>query len=163
MGIVCGLVALGKDQIDKVLADPENVYHYLDEFYENEEVEGVGLDKAWHGIHFLLTGSRWEGEEPLCYLVKGGELVGQEGDDARVLRPDQIADWANALSTISADDLRKRYDPAAMKKADIYAMIWDRVDEEPGNLEYMLPYYDDLRSFLEKTKKENKWAIVSIG
>jgi len=163
MGIVCGLVALGKDQIDKALADPENVFHYLDEFYENKEVEGVGLDKAWHGIHFLLTGSAWEGEEPLCYLVKGGELVGQEGDDARVLRPDQIADWANALSTISADDLRKRYDPAAMKKADIYAMICDRVDEEPGNLEYMLPYYEDLCSFLEKTKKENKWAIVSIA
>ena len=162
MGLRCSLIELSKDQIDKSLADPENVFDYLDELEENEELGRVYLDKAWHGIHFLLTGSRWEGEEPLCYLVKGGELVGQEGDDARVLRPDQIADWANALSTISADDLRKRYDPASMKKADIYAMIWDRVDEEQGNLEYLLDYYEALRSFLEKTKKENKGAIISI-
>ena len=163
MGMRCSLVELGKDQIDKLLADPENVFGYLDELEENEEISGADLDKAWHGIHFLLTGSVWEGAEPLCYLVKGGEEVGAEDECARLLRPNQIADWANALSTISADDLRKRYDPVAMAKADIYAMIWDRVDEEPGNLEYMLPYYDDLRSFLVKTKKENKWAIVSIG
>src|SRR5262245_1941304 len=161
MGVICCLAPVDRDQIDELLADPEGVSEFLEVLEEEEKI--IDLDKAWHGIHFLLTGSAWEGEEPLCYLVKGGELVGQEGDDARVLRPDQIADWANALSTISADDLRKRYDPAAMKKADIYAMICDRVDEEPGNLEYMLPYYEDLCSFLEKTKKENKWAIVSIA
>jgi Domain of unknown function (DUF1877) len=162
MGTVCGLVELGKDQIDKLLADPENVFDYLDELEENEEIGGVDLDKAWHGIHFLLTGSAWEGEEPLCYLVKGGEWIGQEGEDARVLSPDQIADWANALSTTSADDLRKKYDPVAMAMADIYPRIWDRVDEAQSNLEYLLDYYESLRSFLEQTKKENKWAIVSI-
>jgi hypothetical protein len=162
MGMVCGLVELGKDQIDELLADPENVFDYLDELEENEEVRGVDLDKAWHGIHFLLTDSAWEGEEPLCYMVKGGEWVGREGEDARVLSPDQIADWANALSTISADDMRKRYDPVAMARADIYPRIWGRVDEEQSNLEYLLCYYESLCSFLEQTKKENKWAIVSI-
>jgi len=163
MGLRCSLVELGKDHIDKLMADPENVFDYLDELEENEEVGGVGLDKAWHGIHFLLTGSVWEGAEPLCYLVKGGEDIGTEDDWARLLRPNQIADWANALSTIYADDLRKRYDPMAMAKADIYAMIWDRVDEEQGNLEYLLDYYEALRSFLEKTKKDNKGAIIYIA
>ena len=75
MGMICGLVELGKDQIDKLLADPENVFDYIDELEENEEVGGVDLDKVWHGIHFLLTGSAWEGEEPLCYLVNGGEWI----------------------------------------------------------------------------------------
>ena len=162
MGLRCSSVELGEDHIDKLLADPENVFGYLDELEENEEISGADLDKAWHGIHFLLTGSVWEGAEPLCYLVKGGEEVGAEDECARLLRPNQIADWANALSTISADDLGKRYDPVAMAKADIYAMIWDRVDEEQGNLEYLLDYYEALRSFLEKTKKENKGAIISI-
>ena len=162
MGMRCSLVELDKDQIDKLLADPENVFDYLDELEENEEVGGVGMDKAWHGIHFLLTGSVWEGAEPLCYLVKGGEVIGTEDDWAWLLRPNQIADWANALSTISADDLRKRYDPMAMAKADIYPSIWDRVDEEQDNLEYLLDYYEVLCSFLEQTKKENKGAIIFI-
>lgn len=162
MGLRCSLIELSKDQIDKSLANHENVFDYLDELEENEELGRVYLDKAWHGIHFLLTGSVWEGAEPLCYLVKGGEGIGTEDDWARLLRPNQIADWANSLLTISADDLRKRYDPVAMAKADIYPSIWDRVDEEYGNLEYLLDYYEALRSFLERTKKENKGAIISI-
>ncbi|HEU0175121.1 MAG TPA: YfbM family protein [Blastocatellia bacterium] len=163
MGMRCSLVELGKDQIDKLLADPENVFDYLDELEENEEVGGADLDKAWHGIHFLLTGSVWNGAEPLCYLIKGGEVIGTEDDWAWLLRPNQIADWANALSTISADDLRKRYDPMAMAKADIYPSIWDHVDEEQGKLEYLLDHYEVLRSFLDQTKKENKGAIIFIA
>src|SRR5688500_6275073 len=42
--------------------------------------EGEGLttdlDKAWHGIHYLLTGTAWEGAEPLNFLVAGGRPVG---------------------------------------------------------------------------------------
>jgi Domain of unknown function (DUF1877) len=34
------------------------------------------LDKAWHGIHYLLTGTAWEGEPPLDFLVRGGRTVG---------------------------------------------------------------------------------------
>src|SRR5262245_51191373 len=30
------------------------------------------LDKAWHGIHYLLTGTAWEGVLPLDFLVRGG-------------------------------------------------------------------------------------------
>src|SRR5574339_1168659 len=33
----------------------------------------LDLDKAWQPLHFLLTGTAWEGEEPACYLVRGGE------------------------------------------------------------------------------------------
>ena len=162
MGLRCSLVELSKDQIDKLLADPDNVFDCLDELEENEEVMGVGLDKAWHGIHFLLTGGVWEGAEPFCYLVKGGEDIGTEDDWARLLRPNQIADWANALSTISAEDLRNRFDSVAMIKADIYPNIWDRDNEEKSNLEYLLDYYEVLRTFLEQTKKEDKGAIISI-
>lgn len=92
--------------------------------YEEEgEAETIELDKAWHGIHFLLTGSVWEGEEPLCYLVRGGVELGKEDfgyGPAPLLNPDQIADWAKALSTISTDELRKRFNPEAMMKAKIY-------------------------------------------
>lgn len=41
------------------------------------EVTDANLDKAWHGIHFLLTGSTWEGEKPLNFLISGGETIGE--------------------------------------------------------------------------------------
>lgn len=67
------------------------------------------------------------------------------------------------IAVISTDELRKRFDPERMMKANIYPNIWDRDDEEHGNLEYLLEYYDVLRSFLEQTKKEDKGAIISIS
>ena len=30
----------------------------------------IDIDKAWHGLHFLLTGTADEGDEPACFLVR---------------------------------------------------------------------------------------------
>jgi Domain of unknown function (DUF1877) len=172
MSMMCDLAAVSEEEISEMLGNSESVIDSSEEKSESVEsneaaTTGVYLDKAWHGIHFLLTGSAEEGEEPLCYLVHGGEIPDWEkyGEDypdgpPRVLRPDQIANWANALSTISAEDLRKRFDPKAMMKAEIYPTTWDRDPEE--ELGYLLGYYESLRSFLDQAKKENKGAIITI-
>jgi hypothetical protein len=169
MSMICDLTAVSEDEISELLANSESLLDFSEEKSESVEsneaaTTGVYLDKAWHGIHFLLTGSAWEGEEPLCYLVNGGEMPDWENypdGPPRVLRPDQIANWANALSTISAEDLRKRFDPKAMMKAEIYPSSWDRDPEE--ELGYLLGYYELLRSFLDQAKKENKGAIITIS
>ena len=58
----------------------------------------IDLDKAWESLHFLLTGTALEGEEPACYLARGGEELVEELDDGqngyssiRVLTPEQVA------------------------------------------------------------------------
>jgi Domain of unknown function (DUF1877) len=42
----------------------------------------VDIDKGWHGLHFLFTGTADGGEEPACYLVRGGEDLDDEYPDA---------------------------------------------------------------------------------
>lgn len=163
MSMICNLVEVDEDQINELLADPESILDFLDEVEEEGEAEIADLEKAWHGIHFLLTGSAWEGEEPLCYLVRGGKELGDEDfgyGPARLLTPDQVANWANALSNISPDDLQKRFDPAAMAKAEIYPQMWDEGDDA---LEYLLDYYDSLRSFLDEAKNANKGVIIYLS
>jgi hypothetical protein len=51
-----------------------------DELFEQARPSGreVDLDKAWHGLHFLFTDSAWEGDEPGCFLVRGGQEIGDE-------------------------------------------------------------------------------------
>jgi hypothetical protein len=96
-------------------------------------------------------------------LVKGGEEIGYGDIDfgpPRALRPNQIADWAAALSAISGDDLRKRYDAKAMMEAEIYPTIWNRVTEEDSYPGYLIENYEWLRSFVEQMKNENKGAII---
>ena len=55
-----------------LLADPESITDFLDE----EGFADFDIDKAWHGIHYLLTGTAWEGAAPLNFLVAGGRPVG---------------------------------------------------------------------------------------
>ena len=56
-----GQLKLATDaQIDELLAQPETVRAFL--FGEPETFEDrsdLDLDKAWHGLHFLLTGAAW--------------------------------------------------------------------------------------------------------
>lgn len=160
MSMVCCLQAVDEYQINSLLCEPESILALL----EREDNEEVDLDKAWHGIHFLLTGSAGEGQEPLCYLVKGGEQVGNVVvgyEPARVLRPEQIRNWSKALSVVSVEELHRRYSWPAMAKEKIYAVS----PQEPAEefLDYLTEYYGVLRSFVEQTSIQRKGAIVYLA
>src|SRR5688500_4635495 len=42
------------------------------------EVRDGDADKAWHGLHYLLTKTAWGGEPPLDFIALGGTPVGDE-------------------------------------------------------------------------------------
>lgn len=166
MGVRCSLQEVDEAEFHDLLANPETIYDLEEKWAEEEDEEshgGVSLDKAWHGIHYLLTGSDWGGAEPLCFLLEGGKQIGEEDSDYRVFLPGQVKVWADALSKISPDELRERFDPKAMTAADIYPAIWDRSTEEEDALGYLLEHYEILRSFLIQARNENKGVIVSIS
>src|SRR5262252_3525990 len=62
-------------EIDRLLANPAEITRFL---YGAEAGGGecVVLNKAWHAIHFVLTGSRLGGQAPLNFLVDEGTPVG---------------------------------------------------------------------------------------
>jgi hypothetical protein len=92
MGMIVELATLSDVNIDRLLNTPELIWNVLApdnpdlaeevppeiqplQFAEFERNE-ANLDKAWHGIHFLLTGTNWAGDPPLNFLVAGGAQVG---------------------------------------------------------------------------------------
>ena len=82
---------------------------------------------------------------------------------ARVLRPNEVHAFRKALSTITADDLRARFDPEAMIKAEIYPEIWDRDPKEDDTLGYLLEYFEVLQSFVQQTSEQSKGLIIYIA
>jgi hypothetical protein len=67
-------------RIEALLRDPDTITDSLDDDADEDdertahaELDG---DKAWHGIHFLLTGTAGEGTPPLDFIVRGGQEVG---------------------------------------------------------------------------------------
>jgi hypothetical protein len=126
----------------------------------------IDLDKAWHGLHFLFTGSEWEGEEPLCYLVSGGTEIGRVDvgyGPARALSSTQAKQFALALSLLSVDELKSRFSPDRMTALDIYPPIWDRGPEDDDTLGYLISYLEELRLFLNETATRQMGLIVYIN
>jgi hypothetical protein len=128
----------------------------------------LSLEKAWHGLHFLFTGTSWEGDEPACYLVSGGEdLEIDDGDSPpRLLRAPQVASFASFLAGLSEEELARRYDPRRMMQLEIAPETWDRdEDAEEGEteLEHLLGAFRDLRAFVRTAREEGQAIVVHVG
>ena len=130
--------------------------------------EGVytDLDKAWHGIHYLLTGTAWEGAEPLNFIVCGGTEVGNLDvgyGPARVFGSDDVKKIIAALSDLDGNELRERFNPDEMMSLEIYPDIWDRNPAEDDTLGYCVEYYDNLVRFLSGAAADSMGIVVYVS
>jgi hypothetical protein len=128
---------------------------------DNEEFD---TDKAWHGIHFLLTGKPWEGQPPLNFMVAGGREIGKIDvgyGPARCFTSQEVASVYEALEPITTDALKLKCDREAFRKNDIYPNIWDEPDDECFG--YVLSYFEDLKAFMNRTRDSGKGLIVYLG
>jgi hypothetical protein len=175
MGMVCELRQLGPDYAKKLLADPDEVFHYVDKadagrLPKEAQGEDLNLDKAWHGLHYLLTGTAWAGPEPSCYLLAGGAQVGDEEEHdvygygpARILNSAQVADFSAAVNALTPNEIDRRYNPAEMKQLDIYPIIWDRLEETANNLDFLTASAAELRVFLRRAVAQQQAIIIYLA
>jgi hypothetical protein len=80
----------------------------------NEEHPMIDLDKAWNGIHFLLTQTAWEGDPPLNFLLLGGTQIGDIDvglGPARALMSADVTAVDEALKPLDEAVLRSKFDP----------------------------------------------------
>jgi hypothetical protein len=109
--------------------------------------EGLSLEKSWHVIHYLLTGKIDEAPPPLGNAVLGGEEIGEERDygPVRFLTPQEVREVAEALASISKDDLLRRFDIESMRSAQVIYPIRSTSEGELAQhyFERMSHYYAD--------------------
>ena len=132
MGMYASLHKISPAQLDRVRASPSLTERLLDP--DDEEFGGdwwpegpiLELDKAWHVIHFLLTGDEWGGSAPLKDAIVGGTEIGPDlgTGPARFLTAEEVRAVSAALGRTSESDLRSRFDPAALDAAQIYPGMW---------------------------------------
>lgn len=68
------------------------------------------LDKAWHGLHYLLTGGEEVGDLP--------------AGPARLLSPTQTREFHEAVIAFTPEDLRRRFDAERMQALGVYPNNW---------------------------------------
>ena len=121
------------------------------------------IDKSWHGIHFLLTGTADEGNPPLDFLVGGGAYVGDEDvgyGPARAFTSSETKAIERALALLSDEELERRFAPDAMMKAEIYPEIWDRTPPNDDPLGYLMEYVKVIREMLATVTARGHGLLV---
>ena len=128
------------------------------------DVDGLGelvrVDKAWHGLHFLLTGSAKSTKGDLGQAILGGTEVGPDlgYGPARWLDVTQVQRIAQALVAFTPNDARTRYDPGALEKAQVYPGDWG----DPENLGWLLDALESVRSFYTGVAARGNAVVLYI-
>jgi len=129
----------------------------------------LSIDKDWHALHVLVTGEMSSPSEiqpvppPLGNLVMGGTETPFDAGHGKVrfLTPDEVREVADALSRISVEDLRARFDPVAFTRAKVYPTPrqggWDIEALEP-----LLFTYRQLVGFFRDAAREGNVVLISF-
>lgn len=108
---------------------------------------GLSLEKSWHALHYLLTGKTEAAPPPLGNAILGGEEIGEERDYGRVrfLTPQQVREVAEALATISKEDLLSRFDVQRMQASKVIypCRNQEELDIAMQYFEQLADYYSD--------------------
>jgi hypothetical protein len=162
MGMIGNLRPASDSEIERLLANPSEITRFL---YgaEAEGRERVVLNKAWHAIHFALTGSRLGGEEPLNFLVSEGTPIGEVDvgfGPARVLTSEQVRQLAAALARIEPDEVARRIDLRRFDQELIYPGNWQR---NGIGVDYVLTNYRDMRNLIGRLADRGEGLILYIN
>mgnify|MGYP003581422094 CR=1 FL=1 len=158
MSMIGNFAAVSASRLDELIKNPEQIGDFLEEISEGAEGDGdfLDVDKSWHGIHFLLTGSAWEGDAPLKWVVLAPTEIGEDVGygPARILKPPEVAEVSKALVPITVDQLRVRYDCEVMNKSEIYPQGWAHDDAD-----YILGNFEDLKKLYESAARRSMGII----
>lgn len=158
-GMRMTLVSIDAGELAAARKDPARV----DRILESTGQEVLDLDKAWHGIHYLLAGTAWKPGPGAGQVILGGtELGGDQGyGPAHVFGPEDVRRLAALLEAETPAKLTARYDPQAMARERIYPDVW--LQEGKEALDYLLEYYVRLVAFYGSAAKRGRAILFVVN
>jgi hypothetical protein len=165
MGMVACFAAVNLETLNKLKENPVEIEEYLyPEDGEEEPPNYIDVDKAWNGIHYMLTGTADGGSEPLSLVVLGGEEIGADlgYGPARFLTPQQVQAISAALTALGEEEFQKRFAPKEMEAANVYPeIIWVRDGQEA--LDYVMENYRPLVIFYSEAAARGDGVILWLS
>jgi hypothetical protein len=164
MGMACDVYALSDDHVRRIEAAPGVEIMNLLQGDGDPAAASAGLEKSWHGLHYLLTGTAGDGDSgtPLGFILEGGKPVGDDlgYGPARLFGADETRAIHAALNGVSDDQLWRRFDAQTMTNEAIYPLIWDEPEDELRQ-EY-LSYFGGLRQLVADASGSGKNLLVLL-
>jgi len=127
----------------------------------------LDLDRAWPGIHFLLTGSAQQGINPQGFLIGGGSVIGEAGDGWMALSAAETREIAQALAPFDRERLRRRYHAATLHALKIAPQDrWADIDDKEAmedDFVWLFEYFEQLQVFLKETVANGLGMVKEIS
>ncbi|MEU7904355.1 YfbM family protein [Actinoplanes sp. NPDC049118] len=158
---------LSAEEFRLLLADPATADTLLYGDLDDDEAEmpepELDLEKSWHGVHYLLTGTAWATDDGAGAAILGGDEVGEDGGygPARILGPERVRAVAASLDALNVETLRARFDPDAMAVADIYPLGWADIADDFDRC--LAPYFIQLRDFYRSAASNGQAVLLAIA
>ena len=164
MGIATFFVPVSAATLATLRRDPDNAEAML---YPDDDADVEGsfdVDKAWHGLHYLLTGTGYEGEAPIRWAILGDQDLGADlgMGGSSFLTPGQVREVAAALADFTEAELRANFDPHEMAAFDIYpGIIWMRDGQEA--LDFVMAHFAPLVQFYADAAARGDAVVIYQG
>ena len=138
---------------------------------ENEESflqqSGLCIDKAWHAIHFTLTGEIGYSDKPLGKAVMHTQFLGCEEDmfgesPLMYLTPSQVKETNTVLQSVLEEDFKAEFDVSAMLKEGVYPVTEEDNEEPEIFLEFCMQYFPSLKEFFAKAADKDRCVIFFV-
>lgn len=125
--------------------------------------ESLSLDKAWHGVHYLLAGTTEPGPDLRSQAVLGGVELGDDPEGfagygpARYFRAAQVRALSQELGRPEVErEAAVRFDPAKMTQLQIYPG-WQAGEQDR---DWVMDAFRRLREFYSRAAANGR-AIVT--
>jgi hypothetical protein len=188
MGIVYSLIAVRPKTVETLRNNPKGVaeFVYGDASIYEEPTPGllqrlfgksepaprliparrdgdeIDLDKSWHILHYLLTGSDNAIESPLNIIADESNKLAEIDlgyGPPFVINPDAVSRFAKAAAEVSDEQLLSRLRPSEMPLDTLY--LGDAVREDPDEMgEYAVENFHFLRDFAQRAADAGDAAIT---
>jgi len=121
----------------------------------------VCLEKEWHTLHYLITGTLEPDGSALGDAILGGEEIGTNlgYGPARLIKPERVKEIAEALLAVDIDKKCKDLDESTQVASDIYGGI----STEPMMLQYYREFFRKLDNMYGSAAKHEQALLGIFG
>ena len=120
----------------------------------------LSIEKAWHGVHYLLCGKVEPGTDLASQAVMGGTEVGEDlgYGPARYFEADEVAAIARELSRPNLEaEMMARWNPAQMEQLGIYPAGF-----KPDDQQWLMNAFRDLKKFYDDASAANLSVVMCL-
>lgn len=118
----------------------------------------LSIEKAWHGVHYLMSGEVEPGATLLSQAILGGAEFGEDMGygPARYFMPGRVAEIAGVLNRPELQqEVSGRFNPARMSELGIYPQGWKSSD-----VAWLVEEFRRVRDFYSDSTAR-KYAVVA--